>query len=94
MTQREQFEKDYLEAFELYDNESQFYWMSNAAQYYDDHHQIAFEVWLQQAKRHEAEIAELVCLLKRYRTETPIGHQPHMICHVVDSVIAKYEVKK
>lgn len=32
---------------------------------------------------------ELLALLKRYRAETPLGHQPHMIAHEADAVIAK-----
>ena len=37
---------------------------------------------------------ELVSLLKRYRTQIPLGHQPHMIAAEVDEVIAKAEVTK
>lgn len=29
--------------------------------------------------------------LRRYRNESPPGHQPHMICHVADEIIAKSE---
>lgn len=29
--------------------------------------------------------------LRRYRTESPPGHQPHMICHVADEIIEKSE---
>jgi len=36
----------------------------------------------------ERRIAELEALLKRYRTETPLGHQPHMIAHKVDEILA------
>ena len=32
---------------------------------------------------------ELLDLLMRYRNETPINHQPHMIVHLVDEIIAK-----
>jgi hypothetical protein len=28
-------------------------------------------------------------LLKRYRTETPVGHQPHMIAHEVDRLLGQ-----
>lgn len=28
-------------------------------------------------------------LLRRYRKETPLGHQPHMIAHVVDDVLKR-----
>lgn len=34
---------------------------------------------------------QLLALVKRYRNETPIGHQPHMICHLVDEAIAEAE---
>ena len=29
----------------------------------------------------------LVALLTRYRNETPLGHQPHMIAHEVDAAL-------
>ena len=32
---------------------------------------------------------ELLGLVKRYRTETPLGHQPHMIALAADEAIAK-----
>jgi hypothetical protein len=32
---------------------------------------------------------EMLALLIRYRTETPLGNRPHMIAHVADAVIAK-----
>ena len=32
---------------------------------------------------------ELLGLVKRYRKETPLGHQPHMIAHLADDAIAK-----
>ena len=32
---------------------------------------------------------ELVWLLKRYRTQIPLGHQPHMIAAEVDAAITK-----
>lgn len=32
--------------------------------------------------------AEAVRLLKRYRLETPLGHQPHMIAHEADAALA------
>ena len=37
---------------------------------------------------HEVNV-ELLGLVKRYRTETPLGHQPHMISLAADEVIAK-----
>lgn len=33
------------------------------------------------------EVGRLRSLLRRYRTETPLGHQPHMIAHEVDAVL-------
>lgn len=35
--------------------------------------------------------AELLALVKRYRTETPLGHQPHMIGGQADELIARCE---
>ena len=35
----------------------------------------------------QAEIARLLALLVRYRNETPLGHQPHMIAHEADAAI-------
>ena len=32
---------------------------------------------------------QLVWLLKRYRTQIPLGHQPHMIAAEVDAAITK-----
>lgn len=32
-------------------------------------------------------LRKVTTLLRRYRTETPIGHQPHMIAHEVDAVL-------
>ena len=37
---------------------------------------------------HEMNV-ELLGLVKRYRIETPLGHQPHMIALVADEAIAK-----
>ena len=36
-----------------------------------------------------AERDELLALVIRYRKETPLGHQPHMIAHLADEAIAK-----
>jgi alkylation response protein AidB-like acyl-CoA dehydrogenase len=38
-----------------------------------------------------AENARLRALLLRYRAETPLGHQPHMIAHEVDAALAPQE---
>jgi hypothetical protein len=32
---------------------------------------------------------EMFELLVRYRNETPLAHQPHMIAHLADAIIAK-----
>lgn len=40
-----------------------------------------------QIAAHEKVCAEMRALLVRYRTETPLGHQPHMIAHVVDELL-------
>jgi hypothetical protein len=37
--------------------------------------------------RLRAEVSMLRSLLRRYRTETPLGHQPHMIAHEVDAAL-------
>ena len=39
------------------------------------------------ANKAEAEAAALRVLLLRYRNEVPLGHQPHMIAHLVDAAI-------
>lgn len=39
----------------------------------------------------ETEIANLRRLLRRYRDETPLGHQPHMIAAEVDAALAEKE---
>lgn len=33
-------------------------------------------------------VVELEDLLCRYRNEVPLGHQPHMIAHLVDAALA------
>lgn len=40
------------------------------------------------------QLAEVVHLLTRYRNETPLGHQPHMIAHVVDAALARQEQRR
>lgn len=37
---------------------------------------------------------ELLSLVIRYRNETPLGNQPHMIAHEADKVIAKVTGEK
>jgi hypothetical protein len=36
---------------------------------------------------------EIRQLLIRYREETPLGHQPHMLAHLADAAIAKAKVE-
>jgi hypothetical protein len=36
---------------------------------------------------------EAVAMLRRYRDETPLGHQPHTIAHEVDAFLAHLEGK-
>lgn len=36
-----------------------------------------------------AEITRLRALIARYRDETPLGHQPHMIAHEVDELLGR-----
>ena len=37
---------------------------------------------------------EMAEALARYRNETPLGHQPHMIAHKVDELLQKYHEQK
>lgn len=39
----------------------------------------------------EAFLNRSVQLLRRYRTETPAGNQPHMICHQVDALLSEID---
>lgn len=32
--------------------------------------------------------------LRRYRKEVPLGHQPHMLAHEVDALLAELEKEK
>ena len=32
--------------------------------------------------------AKIVSVIKRYRDETPLGHQPHMLAHLADEALA------
>lgn len=42
-----------------------------------------------------ADIAEqMAALLRRYRNETPLGNQPHMIAHEVDAALSAWEASK
>lgn len=34
-------------------------------------------------------LREMHALLVRYRDETPLGHQPHMIAHLADAVLGR-----
>lgn len=44
---------------------------------------------LDQWEHDRAEIERLRALLARYREETPLGHQPHMIAHEVDKALGR-----
>ena len=46
------------------------------------------ERYVQIAAEQATEIERLRALLRRYRTETPLGHQPHMIDADVDAALA------
>jgi len=41
------------------------------------------------ATKAEADLAEAIALLRRYRNETPAGHSPHMICHKADQFLTR-----
>lgn len=43
----------------------------------------------EQLVRLRTENAELRRLLTRYRDETPLGHQPHMIAHLADGALGR-----
>lgn len=47
------------------------------------------DVMKQRIDRLQEVNAELVALLIRYRKETPLGNQPHMIAHLADAAISK-----
>lgn len=42
----------------------------------------------ERAEKAEARVRALEVLLMRYRNETPLGHQPHMIANEVDEALA------
>lgn len=46
------------------------------------------DIMADEIDRLRAELAECQRLLHRYRNETPLGHQPHMIAHEVDAALA------
>lgn len=39
-------------------------------------------------ERLTAQVEVLASLLERYRKETPLGHQPHMIVHLADAALS------
>jgi hypothetical protein len=47
---------------------------------------IAADRWREQQRLRE--------LLARYRDETPLGHQPHMIAHLVDEALGRVPNKQ
>ena len=49
-----------------------------------------YEAWNlgeQVRMEHVDAVEKLEAMLLRYRTETPLGHQPHMIAHEVDAIL-------
>lgn len=50
---------------------------------------IEAKIEVAEVERLRAENVELRRLLARYRDETPLGHQPHMIAGEVDSALAR-----
>lgn len=57
--------------------------------YGERHYQCGAAVLQLERERDTARetLHKVTTLLRRYRTETPIGHQPHMIAHEVDAVL-------
>ena len=56
----------------------------------DGHECCDFQAAAELRRLHEVN-QERLRLVKRYRAETPLGHQPHMIAHEADAAIAKGE---
>lgn len=50
-----------------------------------------FDALMEDYDKAQAAMKLALGLLKRYRNETPIGHQPHMIAHEADAAIAALE---
>lgn len=73
MTQQEQFEADYLAACPKHGEQTiaKYKLGKHIGKYVNQVTRTAFKIWLQQAKRHEAEIAELVA------AAVPSGEFPH-----------------
>ena len=44
---------------------------------------------IQSPRMLRTEVLRLKALLARYRDETPLGHQPHMIAHQVDEALGR-----
>ena len=44
---------------------------------------------IQSPRMLRTEVRRLKALLARYRDETPIGHQPHMIAHQTDEALGR-----
>ena len=44
---------------------------------------------LELSRQQATEIERLRALLARYRDETPLGHQPHMIAHQADEALGR-----
>ena len=59
----------------------------------DRSHESARRAVTAEARVRELEeaLSTQLALLHRYRTETPLGHQPHMIANLADEAIAKLD---
>lgn len=47
--------------------------------------------WKKRAEAAEASTKRLAEALRRYRNEVPLGHQPHMLAHEVDTLLRDQE---
>lgn len=47
--------------------------------------------WAMRIRKAETERDEALEALRRYRNEVPLGHQPHMLAHEVDALLARID---
>lgn len=96
MTEQEQFKADYLLAKNEFGNEIDHYIPSEVLA------KTSYRIWLKQAARHKAEIAELVNALKSVQSDVdtdvirvrPSDREAFLqTLELVGSTIAKYEAK-
>ena len=59
----------------------------------DDFHQAYRQKCDVETKAQAVEIEQLRALLVRYRDDVPLGHQPHMIAHLVDEALGRAQRK-